>query len=397
MRRVPILALVAVLAACKTDHDPEQDAPTDPAAEDTETDASLDSPGDVVEEPTTIDWPEPPWSLCTDGDEPPGATVVTVFELEDQYYNPEDLRTIESEVDFPEGTWAGIGMRYDLTCPADGDCDNWDRLAYVTLVDGSEEIELERYITPYNVGMCVTTDVTRFAPRLTGTKTVRSFISTWVGPDEPVHGHGWRVTLTFIFHPGTAPGGLPDETVQLWPTTSVGVGDPDVTVEDQLAPATVPIPADTTRAELRVIVTGHGQGNAFNCAEFCNLIQHVSVNGDDHSYDPWRADCPLNPIGPYQAGTWTYSRSGWCPGALVVPEIFDITSSVTPGEDATIAFSILTGAGEVYENTCRPGAGGTENLCTGCAFDSDPGNCDYDGGMHTAPSDMVTVQLMLYR
>ncbi len=397
MRKIPILVSIVLIAACKKDPDTDQDVATDTAGEETGSDASLDPAVDVPAEPTEIDWPEPPWSLCTDADEPEGATVITAFELEDQYFNPEDLRTIETAVDFPEGAWAGIGMKYDLTCPADGDCDNWDRLAYVTLVDGSEEIELERYITPYNVGMCITTDVTRFAPRLTGTKTVRSFISTYVGPDEPVHGHGWRITLEFIFHPGIAPGGLPDETIQLWPTTGVSVGDPATTVADQLAPATVPIPADATKAELRVIVTGHGQGNAFNCAEFCNLVQHVAVNGDDYSYDPWRADCPFNPMGPLQAGTWTYSRSGWCPGALVVPEVFDITSSVTPGTDATIAFSILTGAGDEYENTCRPGAGDTDNLCTGCAFDSDPGNCDYDGGMHTAPSDMVTVQLMLYR
>ncbi len=396
MRRSLIAACIILLAACKDDPDPGRDAAAD-AIEEAESDAALDTAVDVAAEPTEIDWPEPPWNLCTDADEPEGATVITAFELADQYFNPEDLRTIETSVDFPEGTWAGIGMKYDLTCPADGDCDNWDRLAYVTLVDGEEEVELERYITPYNVGMCITTDVTAFAPRLTGTKTIRSFISTWVGPDEPVHGHGWRVTLKFVFHPGVAPGGLPDETIQLWPTTSVGVGDPATTVSDQLAPASVPIPADATRAELRVIVTGHGQGNAFNCAEFCNLIQHVSVNGDDYAYDPWRADCPLNPMGPYQAGTWTYSRSGWCPGALVVPQVFDVTSSVTPGADATIAFSILTGAGDVYENTCRPGAGDTDNLCTGCAFDSSPGNCDYDGGMHTAPSDMVTVQLMLYR
>jgi hypothetical protein len=189
---------------------------------------------------------------------------------------------------------------------------------------------------------------------------------------------------------------MPEELIQLWPSTSAVVGDPANPVSDQLPPHTVPIPAETTRAEVRVIATGHGQGNAFNCAEFCNLHQHVTVGAGDFSYDPWRGDCGLNPLGPLQSGTWTHNRAGWCPGAYVLPSVFDVTDQITPGSDATFGYDILTGSGAVYENTCRPGAGDTTNTCVGCAFDDSPGNCDYDGGMHTQPSIMVSVQLMLY-
>jgi hypothetical protein len=395
---VSVLAALGCKAGDKTDEDAQEDVQVEDVAEDAE-DAS-----DVVEEPPyLVEWPEMPWVLCTGDDEPEEATVITAFELEDQYHATESRRTIETEVEFPaSGSWQAIGMKIDLGCPADGDCDNWDRFANISLVENAgtadeEEIELERYITPYNVGMCIVTDVTRFAPRLRGLKTIRSFISTWVGPDEPVHGHGWRITLEFIFHPGPPGPGLPDSVIQLWPHASVVVGDPENTVGAQMGGVRLPIPDDVTRAELRVITTGHGQGNLFNCAEFCNLNQHVVVDGTRHSYDPWRDDCALNPIGPYQAGTWQHPRSGWCPGAYVVPEIFDITDSITPGSESTFVYEILTSADETYENTCRPGAGGTDNLCDGCAFDSSPGNCDYNGGNHTEPNDRVTVQLMLYR
>lgn len=395
-----VLLSLATLAGCNGgsstpgDADEEEvlDAPAEP-----------DAPDPVTDPGYEVEWPEPPWMLCTGSDEPAGATVITAFDLADHYYNPEDRRTIEAAVDFPtEGTWQAIGMLIDLTCPADGDCDNWDRFANVLLVENpgtldEEAVELERYITPYNVGMCIVTNVTRFAPRLRGTQTIRSFISTWVGPDEPVHGHGWRITIKFIFHPGIPPSGMPEEVIQIWPHTSVVVGDPATSVADQLPPLSVPIPMGTTRAEVRVIATAHGQGNAYNCAEFCNLHQHVLVGSSDHSYDPWRPDCGTNPLGPLQSGTWTFNRSGWCPGAYVLPQVFDVTSDLTPGSDATFAYDILTGPGEIYENTCRPGAGGTDNHCTGCAFDDTPGNCDYDGGMHTQPRIMVTAQLMLYR
>ena len=50
MRTFPILALVATLAACNNDPDPERDAATDLPGEEMEDDVVLDSPADVTAE-----------------------------------------------------------------------------------------------------------------------------------------------------------------------------------------------------------------------------------------------------------------------------------------------------------------------------------------------------------
>lgn len=349
------------------------------------------------------DWPGPPWHLCTGSDMPAGTTVVTAFELADQYFKGKDLRTIEAEVEFPDdGEWSAIGMIIQLDCPADGDCDNWDRFADVSLVDGAgtddeEVFVLERYITPYDVGMCFVTDVTRFAPRLKGTQAIRSFIDTWVGPDDPVHGHGWRTTIRFVFFPGIVPESMPTQVDNVWSYLDVEVGNPDNPLTDQLPIRTITIPPGVSKVELRSIVTGHGQGNLLNCAEFCHLEQVILVDGKAFSYDPWRDDCDENPIGPLQHGTWQFPRAGWCPGAYVQAHVFDVTDAVTPGEESTFEYQVWDPGGQLYENTCRPGAGDHfGNVCEGCAFDQNPGNCDYNGGMHTSPRDRITVQMVLW-
>ncbi|MCU0693401.1 MAG: hypothetical protein MUF54_18580, partial [Polyangiaceae bacterium] len=204
-----------------------------------------------------VAWSGPPWFGCTDNDMPVSATVITAFDLADQYFNPEDRRNIDAQVAFPPaGSWQRIGMRVELSCPADGDCDNWDRFASVMLVDnagtpGESVTELERYITPYNVGMCMLTDVTRFAPRLVGTQTLRSFIDTWVGPETVGHGHGWRVTVQFIFLPGPADAQrVPDETIQLWPYADVEIGNPDASFATTMGTKTVAVAAAVARAEV---------------------------------------------------------------------------------------------------------------------------------------------------
>jgi len=396
------IALAAAFAVGCGDDDDAVDGGADSGADtDTLADAGADAGADTDYEPVAI---EPPWFPCAENDEPAGATVLTAFDLADQFFDTDpalDCKTIDSVVEFPTtGEWQRIDMKIDLTCPADGDCDDYDRFANVMLVenpgDAEETFELERYITPFNVGMCMLTDVTRFAPRLKGTKTIRSWIDTWVGPNaQSNYGHGWRVTIKFIFHPGAAPEGLPTQVVNVWSYESVIVGDPSNQPIDQIDNKTVEIPAGTTKAELRVVTTGHGQGNANNCAEFCTLSQVILVDSVPYSYDLWRDDCDDNPIGPTQAGTWQYDRAGWCPGAYVLPTVLDITGDVTAGVDSTLEYQVWDSSDEIYENTCRPDAG-VDGVCEGCVFDSEEGNCEYNGGLHTVPSDSVPVQLVLY-
>lgn len=389
--------------------DASEDATADVGADHEDTgapDAPVESGGDVVAEAepdAATTWEGPPWYGCTPDDEPSSATVVTAFDEADQYFNPEDLRAIDAQVDFPAGgAWERIDMIVELGCPADGDCDNWDRFANVMLVEdpggpNEEVLELERYMTPYNVGMCMRTDVTRFAPRLTGQKTIRSFIDTWVGPNEPVHGHGWRTTVKFVFHPGTPdPSAVPTTMVSLWPFDTAEIGNPDEPFAEAMGERTVQVPAGATRVELRVVATGHGQGNRFNCAEFCPMDHELTVNGQAFKFNPWRDDCAQNPIGSAQAGTWTFNRAGWCPGAYALPTVLDVTSAVVPGEQAVVTYDTYSPIHGTYENTCRPGAGDANNVCQLCAFDDGPGNCDYNGGNHTPPVHKVAVQALVY-
>ncbi len=365
---------------------------------DTDDDDDDDTGDDDTDEET---WPGPPWFGCTDEDEPETATIVTAFDLVDHYYDGDDnQRSVDKQVTFPDGDWSQVTMRVELSCPADGDCDNWDRIAYVFFIDNAgqpeeEALEMWRYITPYNIGMCMLADMTAFAPLLTGTQTIRSQIDTWVGPNTVGDGHGWRVTIKFIFHPAKDEA-APDHIFNLWESQSIEVGNPDNPINDQIGVKTATLPATVSKAEVRVLVTGHGQGNKDNCAEFCLLDQVVMVNGTPFSFDPWRLDCALNPNGPGQAGTWNYPRAGWCPGAPVAPQVFDVTDQVTAGAENTFSYEVWEDESVLYENTCRPGAGNVDNYCEGCVFDDTPGNCDYNSTFHTTPTDRIAVQLFVW-
>jgi len=381
-------------ADAEADSSPEADAP-DVA------DATQEPIQDAAREQEPA-FDGPPWFGCTSEPEAPDAVVVTAFDLADQYFGPEDRRTIEAQVALPDaGDWDRIDAVLDLACPQDGDCDNWDRLASVSLVEGAgtsneETFELLRYVTPYDTTLCFRADVSAFAPRLKGTKTLRSFLDTWVGPASTGQGHGWRVSLRFVFHPSTGgPAQGPLEVIPLW-QSDLEVGNPDNPVSAQVPTKTVAVAPGVTRAELRVLATGHGQGNRSNCAEFCQLVQRLEVNGQPFTFNPWRSDCGANPIGPKQHGTWKYARNGWCPGAVVVPQVLDISDAIGAGQDNTFSYDITSTNQSAYENTCRPGAGDASNQCPGCVFSSSPGNCDYNGGNHTRPFEKVSVELVLY-
>ena len=75
-----------------------------------------------------------------------------------------------------------------------------------------------------------------------------------------------------------------------------------------------------------------------------------AINTETFSTNPWRKDCDENPVSP-QYGTWEYSRNGWCPGAVAVGDIIDITEAVTIGGDNNLNFDILRKHGSVYNNT----------------------------------------------
>jgi hypothetical protein len=295
-----------------------------------------------------------PWYTCDALTIPEEATVVTAFDQADQNFGAENLRELSTEVDFPEaGDWTQVGMRFKLECPESGLCDHWDRSGSVQLVldpdsETPTKLELARQITPYKIGMCQYIDVTPLANMLKGKQTLTSFIDTWVGPGHS-DGEGWRTTVEFVFLPGPPSGA--DEIINIWGMRSVTVGEVEAgsTIQDQLEELTFDIPADVTRVEAHLTTTGHSFGNTYNCAEFCKMRNDLSINGELFSAYPWRNDCEENPVSP-QYGTWEYDRNGWCPGAIALGSIIDITDAVVVGEENNLSLDLPLNSGSTYDN-----------------------------------------------
>jgi hypothetical protein len=316
-------------------------------------------------------------------------TTVTPFDQAHVYFTGDDnKRQLDVPASFPAtGDYEKISLHLALDCPKAGGCDAWDRFGTLGVVtakgaDGAPDtvVEVARFITPYKVKAGWDLDVTDLRPLLTGDVTLRVFIDTWVGPGSP-YGAGWLVTASFDLKGGT-PAKKPLAVVPVISPRAVTYGDPAKPVADSAPPATLALPKASSYA-VRAFITGHGQGNKDNCAEFCPREHTVRVEGAEHSKLVWRTDCAKT-AAPNQQGTWKLSRAGWCPGALVAPWSFDVTADVAGKADATFAYDV-----QIYENTCRPDA----EPCAGCSLGT---GCAYDGGAHTEPSYQLSAVLVAY-
>ena len=281
----------------------------------------------------------------------------------------------------PAALYAKITLHVELTCPAGG-CDPYDRIASIRLVQGATRLEVGRYITPFGVKGAWDIDVTDLAPALAGAQVFESYIETW--------SKGWVVSATLDYQ-GGVPSPEPVSVTGL-PWERLPVGDPMKSVDVALKPFDASLAGGATSAKLRLLVTGHGQGNSDNCAEFCDLLHSVLV--DDQAVDTrslWRADCADNPINK-QNGTWQYPREGWCPGDAVQPWTIDLGARGAPFRIryGTPGYDDGAGAVDPYDNTCRP------DHCTRMTCTLGTG-CDYDGGAHTDPNFFVSAALIGYR
>lgn len=320
----------------------------------------------------------------------PGDTT-TVYTFIEQNHNFGSAGREHTETfTFPDGSvdYNQITLEYIMSCPPGG-CDPWDRIGHLSVVitheDSTEElIEIARIVTPYNIvgsggpGTCSWYfDLTDYMPLLKNEVTLRSKIDTWIG-----NPYGWECTCTFYF----IEGGLsikPYRVINLWNEGYVVYGDPDRPPEEVLGTVTVDIDDIAELATLRIVTTGHGQGNTDNAAEFSRKDQSVLVGSTQlFEQELWRSDCAQNPCSP-QGGTWQYNRAGWCPGQKVIP--WDITSiDLTPGAPLDIWYFL-----ESYENYCRP----TNLDCISGVTCSD---CNYNSTGHTEPNYNTTGQLILW-
>jgi len=387
MKSFAPLLLLATLAACgdstpTRDTNTETDSASNGSADttaDTNSNGSADATADTAIEdsaPATI----------------PGQNqaVRAMQGVEVYFTGSENRRQVEQPVTFPPAneTFSSINLHFALSCPA-GSCDRWDRVGSYGLVlaNGSESptyLELSRFITPYGVGAEWDVDVTDLRPLLTGEQTSRVFIDTWVGPGSS-SGNGWSVTTTFEFVGGT-PAREVLAAIPVWQGANenrrVVYGDPARSIPSQLPAVDVALPEDTTSAALRTFITGHGQGNANNCAEFCPRDHTFLVNAVPYTENIWRDDC-LTTAAPNQRGNLQYARAGWCPGAKVYDWTIDL--GAVSGPTLTIGYDV-----QAFENSCRPDA----NPCAGCTLGS---GCAYNESSHTEPNYQLSAVVIAYK
>jgi hypothetical protein len=243
-------------------------------------------------------------------------------------------------------------------------CGAWDYIANLNVDDpsvpydpdaGYSYLELARFITSYHRETHWVVDATPMLARLAsgGTRHFQwSFAPPW--NTQPT---GTTVDLRFF---NQNKGYRPEAILPLW-TDSDGFNQ---TYDMDHPPVTVSIPADATRTELWMIITGHGS-DAHECCEFCNH-EHLFTVNDAGSFlvqfpeAGTESECipeEANGMTPNQGGTWWYGRGGWCPGEQVNPHVYDVTSLVQPGQSATV-----TMVGEFEKGPPPQGGGGDVDL-----------------------------------
>jgi hypothetical protein len=284
--------------------------------------------------------------------------------------------TVTETFDFPDdiSMYSEILMHFHLSCPPGG-CDPWDRFATIKVEKNEVEYEIGRYVTPYANSWCDwTLDVSDYRELLQGNVTLMSYIETW--------SNGWEITIDFEFIEGT-PEYQYTRTENLWVDYFFIYGD-TIFYSIDLEELEREIPANAEKSIVRMVNTGHGQGNTQNAAEFSHMYHTLEVNGvGEFEHDHWKADCDVNPCSP-QSGTWEFARAGWCPGEEVTPWDNEITDLVTPGESVELDYVL-----EPYFNLCSPWNPDCSNGQT-CS------ECNYNGGTHTQPNYKIASQIIHY-
>ncbi len=276
-----------------------------------------------------------------------------------------------------------VVLSYALNRPPGG-WDPWDRIAYVNVLTPTDTVEIARVMTPYQRECSWEIDVTPFRPLLVDTVRLRIFILYWA--QSP--GQGYLVTVRLLFYPGAADL-VPYRVLRLW-ANDVGrrwpYGNPKDPIEGYVPPRRMVIDADAAAARFVALLTGHGQGNTDNAAEFSQKTHMVVVNGEPFPRLLWRSDCGQNPCRP-QSGTWQYNRAGWCPGDYVRPWEEDITDAIRRGDTNEFAFEF-----EPYINYCSP-------WWDSCFIAPPPycPDCNFNSSGHTMPWYLMSAYVVLYR
>ena len=308
-------------------------------------------------------------------------TYNTQFEVTDQIDNTLEVATMHGdlvctpsqhsargEYIFPShvGAFNHIQAYFDYNC-VNGNCDTYDRIGGVRIRNyRGEWVELFRYITPFGKQCNDDVDVSDFTSLLQGLVEMEYYMVLW-------NGSGSNPNLSFTFTKGT-PEYLYVDLDEIW------YGD--YSFGDYANQQPVPVmdyhfDEQASRVKLQLTTTGHnwssGTNNTYNtgnAAEFYEATHHILVNGQSqYDQDLWRS-CAPNPAGCQpQNGTWSYSRSGWCPGSIGMVWDFDLSSYLNAGH-AELFYQF----DPTYLDLCHPNHPDCEDgvTCTECAAPDNP-------------------------
>ncbi|MFI5221658.1 MAG: peptide-N-glycosidase F-related protein [Bacteroidia bacterium] len=206
---------------------------------------------------------------------------------------------------------------------------------YYSVFDKIIDYEMGRMITPYAKSGTLPRpfnyqywyDVTDYASMLYDSAQIRFNYS----------GYSWGFTGTieFFMIEGT-PAREAYKVENTW-NGYFAYGNKNDSIEHHLTPYNFIKDATTSSVKLRMTITGHGS-DTFGCCEFYPSQYYVKLNGNQIAQNyVWKDDCGSNPI-INQGGTWIYNRANWCPGMIVNPYQYNL-SSVNSGSN-TIAVNM---------------------------------------------------------
>lgn len=250
-----------------------------------------------------------------------GSQTVNAFDHDVIQFQGTNSRWLYKTEYLPQfiGCYRQIDATFWTECPnVSGACDDWDRLAWIEVkAPNGEWVELIRYITPYGVGCNHQIDLTDYASVLQGKVEMRMFIDTW-GTG------GWDVNLVLDYGLGLPQ--YPYSSVEVLWKGALSFGNlANLQPADTLD---ISLGTNTNLAEVQFFTTGHGWGenNSQNAAEFYPAINQFRLDDSLIYAQNLITDCNPNPDGCQpQAGTWQYSRAGWCPGMIAPRYEVDLT------------------------------------------------------------------------
>lgn len=285
-----------------------------------------------------------------------------------------------------------ITLTYELECPRFG-CDPWDRVGEIWIMNPEqasrhhpselnplffdvEHFDMGRFVTPYGKAWSWSFDVTHLRSLLHDSVTFGSYVSIFKGSNHHGDAIGFLMSASLHFEEGE-PDFYATEVTNLW-NGHFYYGFPEFPIQDSLAPMVIE-PSEEFGV-VRVVASGHGQGNTDNAAEFARKLHELKAGEARFAQYLWRDDCGEVAAGE-QYGSWQHSRAGFCPGSAIYPWINDVSRFYRPGGEILLDYDV-----EPYVNNCRPGV-------VPCPCD----DCEWNDYGHTKPHILMYSQFVHYR